>query len=235
VSKRLAAVAAMIGLGLAVVPANAQVMVYDATSYASLVRQAATALDQLQQLKSQVAQTKSLYDGFNTASHAAILAEVLNTPQLRVLTPDIDAYLAAAQGDLNALGQLGQKATALRAQSRLFTPDPSDAAGLDLDRAGDRVARDMALSQQVATIAAGRLSGLQQLTAALDQAPNARAVMDLQTRLAGEQAMIANDQIRLQGLAMTQEAEARLATQREKERAKVARAARMKAYEEAFR
>jgi type IV secretion system protein VirB5 len=235
VSKRLAAVAAMIGLDLWAGSAKAQVMVYDATSYASLVRQAATALDQLQQLKSQVAQTKSLYDGFNTASHAGLLAQGLNKPQLRDLAPDIDTYLAAAQGDLRLLGPLGQEAAALRARSRLFTPDPGDGAGLDLDRAGDRVARDMALSQQVGTIAAARLSGLQQLTDALDQAPNARAVMDLQTRLAGEQAMIANDQVRLQGLAMTQEAEARLATQREKERAKAARAARMKVYEETFR
>ena len=234
-SKRFTAVVAMIGLGLWVDPAKAQVMVYDATSYASLVRQAGTALDQLQQLKSQVAQTKSLYDGFNTASQAGLLAQGLNAPQLRSLAPDIDTYLAAAQGDLSLLGSLGQKAVALRTQSRLFTPAPGDEAGLDLDRAGDRAARDMALSQQVGTIAAARLSGLRELTAALDQAPNARAVMDLQTRLAGEQAMIANDQVRLQGLAMTQEAEARLAIQRDKERAKVARAARMKVYEETFR
>jgi type IV secretion system protein VirB5 len=234
-SKRLAAVAVFVGLGLAAIPASAQVMVYDAASYANLVRQAATALDQLQQLKGQVAQAKALYDGFNTASHPALLAEELDTPQLRVLTPDIDAYLAAAQGDLSGLGALGRKAEELRAKSRLFTPDPSDAAGLDLDHEGDRVARDMALGQQVGTIAAARLTGLRQLTAALDQAPNARAVMDLQTRLAGEQAMIANDQIRLQGLAIARDAEARLATQRDQERAKLSRAARMKIYQEAFR
>ena len=122
-----------------------------------------------------------------------------------------------------------------RRPAAMFTPDPSDGAGVDLDRAGDRVARDMAVSQQVEAIAAARLTGLQQLNAALDQAPNARAVMDLQTRLTAEQAMITNDQIRLQGLAMTQDAEARLATQREKERAKVARTSRMKVYQETFR
>lgn len=233
--KPLAVLVAITALTAPVASARAQVMVYDAASYGSLVRQATTALDQLQQLKSQVAQTKSFYDGINTASQAATVAQSLNRPQLRVLAPDTDAFVAAAQGDLNLLGQLGQKAAALRARSKLFTPDPSDAAGLDLDRAGDRAARDLALSQQVGAISTARLLGLQELTGALDQAPNARAVMDLQARLTGEQAMIANDQLRLQGLAMTQDAEARLATQRDKERAKAARAARMKAYEEAFR
>lgn len=234
-SKRIAAIAAIAGLGLAVVPANAQVMVYDATSYASLVRQANTALSQLEQLKVQVAQAKSLYEGFNTLSHAAALAPSLNTPRSRALMPDAQAYAAAGWGDLTALGELGRKAAVLREQSRLFTPDPSDAGGRDLDRAGDRAARDMALGQQVEAIAAERSSGLQQLAAALDQAPNVRAVIDLQTRLAAEQALIGNDQIRLQGVKMSQEAEARLADQRDKERAKAARAARMRAYEEAFR
>lgn len=233
-TKFLVALTAIASLSLMAQPAQAQVMVYDATSYASLVRQAATALDQLQQLKSQVAQAKSLYDGFNTLSHAGLLANQLNTPQLRALAPDIDSYLAAAQGDLGALGELGQKALALRRQNRLYTADPSDAAGQDLERAGDRATRDLALSQQVGAIGAARLTGLQQLAAAVDKAPNVRAVIDLQARLTAEEAMISNDLIRLQGLAMSQAAEIRLETQRDQERVKAARAARMKIYQQAF-
>jgi type IV secretion system protein VirB5 len=49
-----------------------------------------------------------------------------------------------------------------------------------------------------------------------------------------EQAMIANDQMRLQGLAMSQAAEARLEEQRQRERSQAAREARMKAYRQAF-
>ena len=70
----------------------------------------------------------------------------------------------------------------------------------------------------VATAGAKRLAGLESINAALAAAPNARAVLDLQARAAAEQAMIANDQMRLQGLAMTQQAEQRLQDQRDRER-----------------
>ena len=59
--------------------------------------------------------------------------------------------------------------------------------------------------------------------------------MDLEARLAAEQALIQNEQLRMQGLAVTQAAEARLEEQRSRERAEAARAARQATYERAFR
>ena len=59
-----------------------------------------------------------------------------------------------------------------------------------------------------------RLDGLETLRPALDTAPNARAVLDLRPALTAEQAMIQNEQMRLQGLAMAQAAEERLEAQR---------------------
>jgi type IV secretion system protein VirB5 len=59
-------------------------------------------------------------------------------------------------------------------------------------------------------------------------------VMDLDARLAAEQAIIQNEQVRLQGLALTQGAEARLEEQRVRERAQANRAARMSVYQQAF-
>jgi type IV secretion system protein VirB5 len=94
-----------------------------------------------------------------------------------------------------------------------------------------------ALALGHATVKAGadRLRGLQDLLAALDTAPNARAVLDLQTRVAVEEAMSLNDQMRLQGLAMAQDAESRLQVQRDRERASAARQARMQRYQAGFR
>lgn len=222
-------------LALAASPAAAQVIVHDPTSYASLIREAQTALDQLTELRNQVGEAKRLYDGFNTASGVNGLAAALGAPQLRAFVPDIDRYVAAARGDLAALGAIGGKAAAIRQAERLFTAAAEDPLGQDLERSGDRAARDLALGQQAASAGAERLSGLQQLAAALDTAPNARAVMDLQARLAAEQAMTANDQMRLQGLAMAQAAEARLQTQRDLERSAATRETRMAAYKEAFK
>ncbi|MBU1376168.1 MAG: type IV secretion system protein [Alphaproteobacteria bacterium] len=215
-------------------PASAQMIVHDPTSYASLIREAQTALDQLTELKAQVGEAKRLYDGFNSASGAGALAAALGTTQLRAFVPDIDKYVAAAKGDLNALGALGRKATDIRTAQRLFTAKADDLIGQELERSGDRVARDLALGQEAASVGAGRLEGLQQLASALDTAPNARAVMDLQARLSAEQAMISNDQMRLQGLAMAQAAETRLQAQRDRERAEAATEARLQLFRRSF-
>ncbi|WP_296595590.1 type IV secretion system protein [Phenylobacterium sp.] len=215
-------------------PASAQMAVHDVASYGSLLRQATTALDQLKELQAQVGEAKRLYDGFNTASGAGALANLLKAPELRAFVPDIDTYVAAAKGDFSALGDIGRKATTIRAEARLYTAPADDALGQELERQGDRAARDLALGRAAAGAGAQRLEGLNQLLAALDTAPNARAVMDLQARIAAEQALGVNDQMRLQGLAMAQDAEARLQAQRDRERAAAARDARMQRYRSGF-
>jgi type IV secretion system protein VirB5 len=227
-------VLAVLTIGVCARPASAQVIVYDPSSYASLIQQAQTALNQLTTLRSQVTQAQRLYDGFNTASNVNSLGSVLATPALRAFVPNIDAFISAAKGDASALGQIGQQAIAIRQANRLYTPPPGDAAGQDLEQAGDRAARDLALGQQTARVGADRLTGLQQLTGALDGAADARAVLDLQARISAEHAMIANDQMRLQGLAMAQDAEARLQTQRDRERAAAASQARLQLFQRGF-
>ena len=228
------ALLAALALAAATTPAQAQMVVHDPTSYGSLIQQAQTALGQLNELKAQVTEAKRLYDGFNLPSQVGRLAPALAAPHLRAFVPDIDAYVAAARGDLGALGEIGREAQALRDTQRLFTAGPEDRLGQELERAGDRAARDLALGQRAATVGADRLRGLQALTDALDAAPNARAVMDLQARIAAEQAMTANDQMRLQGLAMAQEAEARLQAQRDRERAAAAGEARLQLFRRGF-
>jgi len=221
----------MLSLGGA---ARAQEIVYDPTNYAKLIEQAQTALQQLEQLKNQVQQGQRLYDGFNRASGVNGLATLLESPQLRAVLPDASVFVSAAGGNLTALGQIGARAAQIRSTSRLYTAAIPDAASQALDASGNRAALGLALGQSVADAGAQRLAGLQQLQAALDAAPDARAVMDLQARLAAEQAMTANDQMRLQGLAMSQAAQERLAAQQQQERAAAASDARLQAYKAAF-
>jgi type IV secretion system protein VirB5 len=211
-------------------PATAQLVVHDPTSYASLIKQAQTALDQLNELKTQVTDGKRLFASLNDASSAGQLAQGLANPQLRAFVPKIDGYVAAANGDLAALGRIGGQAATIRQGARLYT----DALNPDLEQAGDRAARDVALGREAARVGGERLAGLQQLSEALDTAPNARAVLDLQARLSAEQAMIANDQMQLQGLAMAQAAEDRLQAQRDRERAMAAAQARRQHYRRGF-
>jgi type IV secretion system protein VirB5 len=224
------AVAALLAGG----PAGAQEIVHDPMNYASQIQQAQTGISQLQQLQQQLGQAQRLYDGFNTASHVGTLASMLDNPALRAVLPDVPAFAAAAKGDFSGLQQIGRQALAIRQANRLYTPPAGNALGQDLEAAGDRAARDLAVGQQTAAAGAQRLTGLQTLTSAIDTAQDARAVMDLQARLTAEHAMIANDQVRLQGLAMAQAAEERLQTQRDRERAAAASDARLQLFRAGF-
>lgn len=221
-------------LAASVGPAHAQMAVYDSASYAKLIQQATTALNQLHQLETQVQQGEQLFQSLNQASNVGAIASVLEAPALRQLLPAVSALSSAAQGDVGALGDIGDRAQAIRSASRLYTPPVGDTLGADLEAAGMRAARDQALGEAVATGGAQRLAGLQTLQQAIDTAPNARAVLDLQARAMTEQAMSANDQMRLQGLAMAQAAEDRTQTQRDRERAAAADAQRLALYRSAF-
>jgi len=217
--------------------AQAEMIVYDPTSYAKLLQEAQTALNQLKQLEQQVAQGQQLLTSLNQISNVNTLATTLSQPALRAFLPNADAFVTAAQGDLtalSALGALGAKAQAIRTANQLYTPPAGDPAGADLAAAGNRAALNLATGESIGEAAASRLAGLQQLTSALDTAPNARAILDLQARIAAEQAMIANDQMRLQGLAMTQAAQAQMQVQRDQERAAAARQARLALYQSGF-
>jgi len=231
---RLAAAATALALGMTASTAHAAMIVYDPASYAKLIEQARTALTQLDALKAQVAQGKALFDSLNTGSGVSQIARVLELPGVRDVVPDAGGLEAVANGDFSKLGDIGARAISIREANRLFTPPTDDPAGRDLEADGRRAARDLALGEAVTTAGAQRLAGLETLQQAIDTAPNARAVLDLQARAATEQAMIANDQMRLQGIAMAQDAEARLQTQRDRERMAAAREARMNLYRQGF-
>ena len=231
---RLSAAAAAFALSLGAPPAQAAMLVYDPTSYAKLIEQAKTALDQLNELKSQVQQGQQLFESLNSASGVAQIASQLGVPGLREALPQITALTAAAKGDFSKLGAIGTRAEQIRAAARLYTAVTGDARGADLEAAGQRAARDLALGEAVTSAGAQRLAGLEDLQAAIGAAPNARAVLDLQARATTEQAMIANDQMRLQGLAIAQAAEDRLQAQRERERVAAEADARMALYKQVF-
>lgn len=238
---RLATSAAFASALLFFAPAaHAQYVVHDPRALVQMIEDARTSLEQLQALQAQIEEQRALFDSLNDLSDVNGLAQALGLPEVRNPLPDTRALRAAAEGDLSALGALADRADAIRRETRLFTPTDGDLSEADayyrdsLERAGARTARDLAIGEAVGEASDRRLEGLETLRRALDTAPNARAVMDLEARLAAEQALIQNEQLRLQGLAVTQAAEARLEEQRQRERAEAARAARQAAYERSF-
>jgi len=238
-SRLFAALAAALALSPSF--ARAQHIVHDPTAYAKLVEDARTALEQLRALQTRVEQGQALFESLNSVSDVNALATVLGLPEVRSPLPDMRALRAAADGDLTALGELAGRADAIRRETRLYTPPSGEASPGEtwyreaLERSGARTVRDLAIGEAVSLASDQRLDGLESLRRALDSAPNARAVMDLEARLAAEQALIQNEQLRLQGLALTQAAESRLEEQRAREQAEAARSARQAVYERAFR
>jgi type IV secretion system protein VirB5 len=211
----------------AAVPAHAQMAVYDATSYAKILEQARTATRQLDELRSQVQQGQQLLSSLNTNSNVNAIASQLASPALRQFLPDISQYVAMAKGDFSTLGPLGGRAAQIRAAARLYTPQTgasqseADKFYTDaLEQSGDRVARDLALGESVGDASAQRLHGLEQLRTSLGSAGDARAVLDIQARIAAETALIQNDQMRLQGIEMVQQAQERMKVQRSEELAR---------------
>jgi type IV secretion system protein VirB5 len=202
-------------------PAAAQMIVHDPAAVGQLIAQAQTALSQLERLREQVSQAKQLYDSLNNISDVNSLASSLLSPELQTLLPELGDLEAAAQGDLAALGELAGRVRAIRDQTLIYSPARGGAP--DLDASGERIARDLAVSETVEALAAARATGLQDLRQAVGSAPSPRAVLDLQARLTAELALIQNDQMRLQGLAMAQAAEARLEAQRQQEQARLRR------------
>ncbi len=230
---------ALVGMGVALAlgfaaPAQAQQIVYDPTSFAQMVKDAKTAMEQLEALKAEVQQGQALFNSLNDLSDVNAIAERLGLPEIRSPLPDMATLRSAADGDLSALGDLAERADAIRRDTRLYTAGEETQASAALERSGALTARDLAIGETIDRSVTRRLEGLETLRRALDAAPNARAVMDLEARLSAEQAIIQNEQVRLQGLALTQAAEARLEEQRARERAEANRSARMDVYRQAF-
>jgi type IV secretion system protein VirB5 len=223
--------------------AHAQMAVFDGTTYAQVLKDAQTGLNQLQQLERQVqqgeqlvTQSSQLLTSLNQISNVNGLATVLEQPTLRGFLPDANTYVGATSGtgNLTTLGVIGQAAQVIRTANQVFTPSAGSTFGTTLTASGNQAALNLATGQAIVQAGASRLTGLQQLEAGLNTAANARAVLDLQARLQAEEAMIANDQMRIQGLAMTQAAQAQVQTQRAQEQAAAASQARLAIYQSAF-
>lgn len=227
---------------LAAQPAAAQSLsiVHDPTSLAkSLVEyknQLTELRNQVENGRQMISQGQELFESFNKISNIGDLGQLLNDPALRQFVPeDVRALGRAANGDWDSLGDIGNRAQSIRDENRFWTPEGSNPTDADreyresLDRRGNIAARDVAVGEHIDETATRRLKGIEELRGALDSADSVRAVMDIQARLAAEGAMIANDNMRLQGMEMRQRAERELEQQRMEQQDQQRRSARMQA------
>lgn len=212
------ALSVVVAAGVMTGAAHAQgIPVIDSTSLIQHIQQVQELQAQLQQAKELYDLTTNLHDSFNQITNVSQLAGLLNNPQFQQYLPqEYSQYASAVSGLLQ--GNVQGFANQYDYYTRDGASPANDFYYQELLRRRGETYQDMAVGEVVYDQASQRLEQLNQLKDSLSSATTPKEVMDLQARLQAESAILNNEILRLQGLAMIQEARGRVDEQREDER-----------------
>ncbi|MGJ0503048.1 MAG: P-type DNA transfer protein VirB5 [Methylocystis sp.] len=216
--------AAILAALLSALPATAQV-VFDPSVFArqldqliEMKKQVDTLTSQLQAARDQLSEAKRLYDSVNKLTNANDIGALLNTPQFRKVLPqqfsEIEK-LVAGQGS----GSFASTIDSYLSQNRAYAGKSANSYyQSELDRIARETGAKHSLGQAVYDTASQRIDALEELRRRISSASDAKEVLDLSARLQAEQALLQNDVLRMQGLAMIQQARGDMDAQREREK-----------------
>lgn len=205
-------------------PASSQV-VFDPSVFArqfdqliEMKRQVETLSSQLKVAQDQLSQAKQLYDSFNKLTNANDVAGLLNSSEFRKYLP---GEFSQIEGLIKGSGSGGFASSidSYLSQNRLYTENPGNSFyASELDRIARQTGAKHSLGQAVYDTASRRIDQLEELRRQISASKDAKEVLDLSARLQAEQALLQNDVLRLQGLAMIQRAQSDMDVERERER-----------------
>jgi len=206
------------GLVLAVAGVNAQaqgIPVMDLASITQQIQQVAAWGQQLSAMQNQLNQAQQLYQSL---SGSRGIGQLLNDPSLRNALPDNwqQVYSAIQNGGYAGLTPSGK---AIRDANMIY--NCSDRTGDDLklcQRELNKVAQDQANANAAYAASQARLDNIQNLMGQINITTDAKSIAELQTRMQAEQAMIQNEQTKLQMFKMMADAEDKLIAQQKRER-----------------
>lgn len=171
---------------------------------------------QVQQMTAQIDQMKQQYSAL-TGSRG--LGRVFNNPQLRDYLPQDwqVVYDAVKRGGYSGLNS---RAGSIYADNKVF--DACESLVADQQRGACRSqavkpSQDKAFALEAYEQAAARLGQIDQLMGQINQTQDPKGIAELQGRIAAEQAMIQNEQTKLQMFQMVAEAEGKIQEQRQRE------------------
>lgn len=207
--------AAPVALAAFASPASAQgIPVFDTSTYVQALAQVQNTVKMIDQGKQQIQQAQDSFNSLSKLTNVNSIAPQLLNSQVRNILPNttIDASTLLS-GDLSKVGSLGSLATSIQSRYALSS------SGSDADAAYSQALKDStgsaatmaALGENTLSITQTRMQGLDQLRAQLDTAKDPKDVMDLQARIAVEQAHLQNDMLKMQAIQMAQAGEANLA------------------------
>jgi type IV secretion system protein VirB5 len=216
--------AAIMAALLSTLPATAQV-VFDPSVFArqldqliEMKKQVDTLTSQLQVARGQLSEAKRLYDSVNKLTNANDIGALLNTPQFRKVLPQQFSEIEKLV-DGQGSGSFASAIDSYLTQNRAYAGKSANSYyQSELDRIARETGAKHSLGQAVYDTASQRIDALEELRRRVSSASDAKEVLDLSARLQAEQALLQNDVLRMQGLAMTQQARGDMDAQREREK-----------------
>ena len=166
-------------------------------------------IEQLTEARNQLAQLQQTYQSFNHVTNMGDIASLLNNPAIRQALPKDFGTAEAAL--------MGQGATGRQQADQVYTPGGNAFYASEVARIQGANAGQKSVAQSMYDAAGKRLDGIEQLRLQIGQSSDPKTTMDLQARLGVEMAAAQQDTLKMQALAMLQQAEAQVEAQRQRE------------------
>ena len=201
-SKTLFSVLLLGVLGFAGIrPAHAQFAVIDVASIVQLIQEVQELEQQVQTAQSQLAQAQSEYAAL-TGTRG--MQQLLSGIARNYLPTDWAQLAQALNGSAGGYPALASSLQSLISSNAVLTASQigalSSTQQAQLLAARQSPALLQALSRTALSNSSDRFASLQQLISAIGSATDPKGALDLSTRIAAEQAMLQNEQTKLQGL-----------------------------------
>jgi type IV secretion system protein VirB5 len=211
----------LIAAALAGLPAHgfAQqgVPVFDAGAIAKHVEQIGKLTEQIKTMEAQLTQAKQLYESFNKLTDVNDIASLLSSDEFRKHLPkefgEIEKLVSGGGGSMT-----GTVDRYLEQNRAYQGGDANSFYRTELDRIARQTGAKHSIGQSVYDTASKRIDGLEELRQKITASKDAKDVLDLSARIQAEQALLQNEVLRMQGLAMVQQARGDMDGQRQKER-----------------
>ena len=192
-------------------PAAAQgIAVHDNANLLQQINAVRQAVQVVAQGKAQIAEAQKLYQDLNKLTDIPRLAQQLQTDALRQLDTSTGSLQGFGTGNLDVVGAARGKAeTVYRGLLAQLGVGGSDQSRAAFDLNARNIGIQAGLAENIGAAVTSRTQGLEQLRSRLATAGTAKEVADLTARLQLESAAMQNDQLRLQAIALQQQADDR--------------------------
>lgn len=210
----------MLAFAVAAPAANAQFAVIDVASVTQLVTEVQDLEQALTVARDQLSEAQT---ELRSMTGDRGMEQLLAGTNRNYLPADWAQLTAAVQGTSSAYAALSAAVRQALAEDAVLTPAQAGTLSPDGQRqlSGDRrtAALLQAVSRQALANASGRFSDLQQLIAAMGRASDQKGILDLDARIAAEQAMLENERTKLSMMVAAAEAQRWADEEQERERA----------------